>query len=183
MCSCCWFRWSWRWAVWRWAGSSIARVCPRAKSTRCGAGLARSGGRCIASSGSTNSTATRSSPFTRGVAKFLYWVDDLWIIDPIVNGIGRIGVWLASLWPPSSTVRGGWRRQCVWLVSDRVGAVLRSSPKRPGAGLFDGSCRFGDDLAAADCAAVALDTGLMKAFVRGLPFCLSYSEQISDNWR
>ena len=32
--------------------------------------------------------------FSRGVAKFLYWVDDVWVIDPIVNAIGRIGVWL-----------------------------------------------------------------------------------------
>ncbi|MBP6439985.1 MAG: hypothetical protein KA259_00150 [Caldilineaceae bacterium] len=34
-------------------------------------------------------------PFTRGVAKFAYWVDDLWIIDPIINAIGRIGVAIA----------------------------------------------------------------------------------------
>jgi NADH-quinone oxidoreductase subunit L len=34
-------------------------------------------------------------PFTRGLAKFLYWVDDVWVIDPIINGIGKLVVWLA----------------------------------------------------------------------------------------
>jgi NADH-quinone oxidoreductase subunit L len=33
--------------------------------------------------------------FTLALSKFLYWVDDLWIIDPIVDGVARLGVWLS----------------------------------------------------------------------------------------
>jgi NADH-quinone oxidoreductase subunit L len=36
-------------------------------------------------------------PLTRGVSKFLYWFDDLWVIDPIVDGIGKLGVWLSKV--------------------------------------------------------------------------------------
>ena len=64
--------------------------------------------------------------FTRGLAKFLYWVDDVWVIDPIVNAIGRIAVWWAHVtvafdrWVVDGTVNGaGW-------VSDRSGRVLRN---------------------------------------------------------
>ena len=64
--------------------------------------------------------------FTRGLSKFLYWVDDLWVIDPIVNFIGRLNVWWPSVmsaidrWVIDGTVNGvGW-------VSDRSGRVLRN---------------------------------------------------------
>jgi NADH-quinone oxidoreductase subunit L len=66
-------------------------------------------------------------PFTLGLSKFLYWVDDLWVIDPIVNGIGRAGVWLAGLaaafdsWVVDGAVNGaGW-------FTDRLGRVLRNT--------------------------------------------------------
>ncbi len=64
--------------------------------------------------------------FTKNLAKFLYWVDDLWVIDPIVNGIGRLNVWwsgvLASFdhWIIDGAVNGaGW-------VADRSGRALRN---------------------------------------------------------
>ena len=64
--------------------------------------------------------------FTAGLSKFLYWVDDMWVIDPIVNAIGRVNVWLASVlaafdrWVIDGTVNGaGW-------ISDRSGRVLRN---------------------------------------------------------
>src|SRR5690606_25004780 len=36
-------------------------------------------------------------PFTVGLSKFLYWVDDKWIIDPIVDGVARLAVWVSGL--------------------------------------------------------------------------------------
>ncbi len=36
-------------------------------------------------------------PFSLGLSKFLYWVDDFWIIDPLVNLIGRVSVWIANV--------------------------------------------------------------------------------------
>ena len=65
--------------------------------------------------------------FSRGVAKFLYWVDDVWVIDPIINAIGRIGVWLA--WVTAmfdQYVVDGAIHAFGWM-SDRAGSVLRSS--------------------------------------------------------
>ncbi|MEZ4716747.1 MAG: proton-conducting transporter membrane subunit [Caldilineaceae bacterium] len=66
-------------------------------------------------------------PFTRGLSKFLYWVDAKWIIDPIVNMVGRIGIALAWFW-------AGFDRWVVdgvvnglGTVADRVGGVLRGS--------------------------------------------------------
>ncbi len=63
--------------------------------------------------------------FARGLSKFLYWVDDLWVIDPIVNAIGRVGVWLSTFLAAvdrmvvDGTVNGaGW-------VTARAGQALR----------------------------------------------------------
>ena len=36
-------------------------------------------------------------PFTLGLSKLLYWIDDFWIIDPLVNMIGKVGVWIAGV--------------------------------------------------------------------------------------
>jgi hypothetical protein len=63
--SSCSSRWPWRWAVWRWAGSSIARGCPKARSTPCAAGWGRSGGPCTASSGWMKLYDYTIVPFTR----------------------------------------------------------------------------------------------------------------------
>ena len=64
---------------------------------------------------------------SRGVAKFLYWVDDVWIIDPIINAIGRIGVWLGFVAAKfDQYVVDGAINAFGWM-SDRAGSVLRSS--------------------------------------------------------
>ncbi|MCC9078330.1 hypothetical protein FKZ61_019715 [Litorilinea aerophila] len=35
--------------------------------------------------------------FARGLSRFLYWVDDVWVIDPIVDAIGRLAVRFAQV--------------------------------------------------------------------------------------
>jgi NADH-quinone oxidoreductase subunit L len=66
-------------------------------------------------------------PFTRGLAKFLYWVDDVWVLDPIINGIGRVVVWISRFvaefdrYVIDGTV-GGF----AWLAS-RAGGILRNA--------------------------------------------------------
>jgi NADH-quinone oxidoreductase subunit L len=66
-------------------------------------------------------------PFTRGLANFMYWIDDKWILDPIINAIGRITVWIARFaadfdrYVVDGTV-GGF----AWLAS-RAGGVLRNA--------------------------------------------------------
>ena len=66
-------------------------------------------------------------PFTTGFSKFLYWVDDLWVIDPIVNAVGRAATWFARVlaevdrFVVDGAVNGlGW-------FTDRVGRVVRST--------------------------------------------------------
>jgi NADH-quinone oxidoreductase subunit L len=66
-------------------------------------------------------------PFTLWLSKFLYWVDDLWIIDPLVDGIGRLSVWFAGVIAAidrvvvDGTVNGaGW-------FADRMGRMLRQT--------------------------------------------------------
>ena len=66
-------------------------------------------------------------PFTRGLANFMYWIDDKWILDPIINAIGRVTVWIARFaadfdrYVVDGTV-GGF----AWLAS-RTGNVLRNA--------------------------------------------------------
>jgi NADH-quinone oxidoreductase subunit L len=66
-------------------------------------------------------------PFSVGLSKFLALFDDAWVIDPIVDAIGRIGVWLARFLAEfdrfivDGTVNGfGW-------IADRTGRVLRNT--------------------------------------------------------
>jgi NADH-quinone oxidoreductase subunit L len=66
-------------------------------------------------------------PFSLGLSKFLYWVDDLWIIDPFVDGVGRVSVWFSELMAAidrvvvDGTVNGaGW-------FADRLGRLLRNT--------------------------------------------------------
>ncbi len=66
-------------------------------------------------------------PFSVALSKFLYLFDDVWVIDPIVNGIGRLGVWLSYFLAAfdrfviDGTVNGiGW-------VTDRMGRVIRQA--------------------------------------------------------
>ena len=65
--------------------------------------------------------------FTRGAAKFMYWIDDVWVIDPLINAIGRIAVWVAELSARFDRyVIDGFVNAVAW-VSDRAGSVLRNT--------------------------------------------------------
>ena len=66
-------------------------------------------------------------PFTRGLAQFMAWVDDRWIIDPIVDGIGKLTILIAKFaadvdrYVVDGVVNGlGW-------IADRTGAVMRNA--------------------------------------------------------
>lgn len=65
--------------------------------------------------------------FSKGLSNFLYWIDDLWIIDPIVDAIGRLGVALSAL-------AAGFDRYVVdgvvnaaGRLSSRAGGILRNT--------------------------------------------------------
>jgi NADH-quinone oxidoreductase subunit L len=65
--------------------------------------------------------------FTRGTAKFMYWIDDVWVIDPLINALGRIAVWGAELSARFDRyVIDGIVNAVAW-VSDRAGSVLRNT--------------------------------------------------------
>lgn len=66
-------------------------------------------------------------PFTVGLSKFLYLFDDMWVIDPFINGVGRVTVWVSHVLAEidrvivDGTVNGaGW-------LADRMGRMLRST--------------------------------------------------------
>jgi NADH-quinone oxidoreductase subunit L len=66
-------------------------------------------------------------PFTVAFSKFLYLVDDMWVIDPIINAIGRIGVGISNFLAAfdrfviDGTVNGvGW-------LTDRMGRVMQQA--------------------------------------------------------
>ena len=66
-------------------------------------------------------------PFSTGLSKFLYWVDDLWVIDPIVDAFGTVAVWIAKAaaevdrWVVDGTVNAIGR------TADRMGRVIRNT--------------------------------------------------------
>ncbi len=65
--------------------------------------------------------------FTRGLSKFLYWFDDLWVIDPIVDAIGAAGIWLGRFSAAFDRfVIDGIVTVSAWF-SARAGAVLRNA--------------------------------------------------------
>jgi NADH-quinone oxidoreductase subunit L len=65
--------------------------------------------------------------FSLALSKFLYWVDDLWIIDPIVDGVGRLGVWLGRFAAAFDRfVIDGIVSAAGWF-SGRTGALLRNT--------------------------------------------------------
>jgi NADH-quinone oxidoreductase subunit L len=64
---------------------------------------------------------------SHGISKFLYWVDDLWIIDPIVDGIGKLGIWLGRFSAAFDRfVVDGIVNTAGWL-SGRTGSLLRNT--------------------------------------------------------
>jgi NADH-quinone oxidoreductase subunit L len=65
--------------------------------------------------------------FVRGFSRFLYWVDDLWVIDPIVDVIGAVGIWLGRFAAAFDRfVVDGLVNATAWL-SARTGAILRNT--------------------------------------------------------
>jgi NADH-quinone oxidoreductase subunit L len=66
-------------------------------------------------------------PFTRGVAQFMYWVDDKWVIDPIVDAIGKITIVIARFCADVDTyVIDGVVNGFGWLAS-KAGSILRNT--------------------------------------------------------
>ncbi len=66
-------------------------------------------------------------PLTRGVANFMYWIDDLWVIDPIINAIGRTTVSIARFAADFDRyVIDGAVGGFGWLAS-RAGGILRNA--------------------------------------------------------
>jgi NADH-quinone oxidoreductase subunit L len=66
-------------------------------------------------------------PLTRGTSKFMALIDDNWIIDPIVDGIGKMGVWIANFCAGvDQYVVDGAVNGFAWLAS-RAGSVLRNA--------------------------------------------------------
>ncbi len=64
---------------------------------------------------------------SHGISKFLYWIDDLWIIDPIVDTVGTIGVWLSNVSAAFDRfVVDGLVNAAGWL-SNRAGATVRNT--------------------------------------------------------
>ena len=35
-------------------------------------------------------------PFTLALSKFLYWFDDMWVIDPFIDAVGKVTVWFSE---------------------------------------------------------------------------------------
>jgi NADH-quinone oxidoreductase subunit L len=67
------------------------------------------------------------APFTLLLSKFLYWIDDLWIIDPIVDWVGKTGIWLGRFAAAFDRfIVDGLVNAAGWF-SDRAGALLRNT--------------------------------------------------------
>jgi NADH-quinone oxidoreductase subunit L len=66
-------------------------------------------------------------PLTLWLAKILYWFDDVWVIDPIVNAIGIIGIWIGRFAAAFDRfVVDGIINTAGWF-SGRAGAILRNT--------------------------------------------------------
>lgn len=66
-------------------------------------------------------------PLARGISKFFYWFDDVWVIDPIVDLIGRIGLWISWLAATfDRIVIDGIVNAAGWVAS-RLGLLLRNT--------------------------------------------------------
>ncbi|MBK8050161.1 MAG: hypothetical protein IPK16_25500 [Anaerolineales bacterium] len=59
-------------------------------------------------------------PFTRGTAKFMYLIDDVWVIDPIINAIGIVTIWIAKF-------AGGFDRYVIDGVVNALGTLAAKS--------------------------------------------------------
>jgi NADH-quinone oxidoreductase subunit L len=63
----------------------------------------------------------------KSTSKFLYWIDDLWIIDPIVDLIGRIGIWVSFFLAAFDRIIIDGVVNLVGWVTSRLGQVLRNT--------------------------------------------------------
>jgi NADH-quinone oxidoreductase subunit L len=67
------------------------------------------------------------SPFLFSLARFSYWVDNKWILDPIINAIGRISIFLSAIAGTiDKYVVDGFVNGLGW-AADKAGAVLRNT--------------------------------------------------------
>ena len=65
--------------------------------------------------------------FTKGLSGILYWIDDLWVIDPIVDGIGWMGVQISRFAAAfDRIVIDGIVNAAGW-ISSRTAGVLRNT--------------------------------------------------------
>lgn len=65
--------------------------------------------------------------FSLWLSKVLYWFDDFWVIDPIVDGVAKLGVWISSIAAEfDRLVVDGVVNLAGWIAS-RTGAVLRNT--------------------------------------------------------
>ncbi len=65
--------------------------------------------------------------FTLALSNFLYWVDDLWIIDPIVNSIGKGAVWLSKVAAAFDRIVVDGLVNLMGTLSDGAGRILRNT--------------------------------------------------------
>ncbi len=65
--------------------------------------------------------------FAKGLSRVLYWIDDVWVIDPIVDGIGWIGVQISRFAAAfDRIVIDGVVNAAGW-ISSRSAGVLRNT--------------------------------------------------------
>ncbi|MBX3013411.1 MAG: hypothetical protein KF832_17960 [Caldilineaceae bacterium] len=65
--------------------------------------------------------------FSNGLSKFLYWFDDLWVIDPIVNAIGTIGVRISYFLAAFDRIVVDGLVNLLGSISDGAGRILRNT--------------------------------------------------------
>ena len=66
-------------------------------------------------------------PFAIGLSKFLYLVDNRWVIDPIVNAVGTTGVWLSGVAAEFDRVVIDGTVTLMGRLADRMGRVLHNA--------------------------------------------------------
>jgi NADH-quinone oxidoreductase subunit L len=67
------------------------------------------------------------SPFIFGLARFSYWVDNKWILDPIINAIGRVSIFFSAIaGTVDKYVVDGFINGLGW-AADKAGAMLRNT--------------------------------------------------------
>jgi NADH-quinone oxidoreductase subunit L len=66
-------------------------------------------------------------PLTLWLSKLLYLFDDAWVIDPIVNAVGMIGIWIARFTAAFDRFVVDGIVNAVGWFSGRAGAILRNT--------------------------------------------------------